>query len=74
MDDIATLRTYQKEVDELAERLAKDEQGMGHTYFLDISDMDRVCSCGAVYGRGKWWKEPCFGTYDERVKQGKGNP
>ena len=36
-----------------------NEVATGHDFGLDLSDMEIVCDCGAVYGQGKWWTEIC---------------
>lgn len=53
------IKTYSDQVNDLVEHLAKDESGNGHNYQVDLSDMERVCNCGAVYGKGQWWALQC---------------
>jgi hypothetical protein len=53
------LTEYQNYVDELEDKMSIDPENNGHNYYIDLECMDRVCSCGAVYGRGEWWKKQC---------------
>lgn len=53
------ISTYDKLVESLERGLSVDSENNGHVYYIDLDCMDRVCSCGAVYGRGTWWKKKC---------------
>jgi len=53
------LKEYQRIQDQMTKDLSKDPMGKGHVYEIDLECMDRVCSCGAVFGRGQRWKQPC---------------
>ena len=53
---MVSLSEYQK----IQEELCKDPLHLGHDYFIDMDDLEKVClGCGAVYGQGKRWKECC---------------